>query len=229
MRLIYPFKNLLKTVVFTSICILIGLSLFLQSSNATVLVDLEWKVNVGDSKTYIISKLCEEADYDGNGDPTTILTLITDINKESVEILLMEGSTFTVEIISLNDSALIQITYNGNITTQPQLDKGRFIEKTTEEQGYWEQVAKDNPGCSTSGDLFTLEQTINDIDSVRKYNMTSGWLEYSHRSYDDAFEEFSGLDFKPISEHADFSFLFSFLGILVLGTLIRIKSFQHER
>ncbi len=221
MQLIYPSKNLLKTVFFTCMCILISLSLFSQASAVNIIVDLEWKVCVGDSKTYTVSELFEEADIDGNGDPATVKKTIIDIDNNTVEVVLMEGSTLTVEVIALNESAFIQVTYNKNVTAKTRLDTGIFLQKTTEDRAYWEQVAKENSGCRVNGDLFTLKQTINGIDSVKKYNMTSGWLEYSHQSYEASVEEFSALNYQ--ANTASFDLLFSFLGILILAIIVRNK------
>jgi hypothetical protein len=221
MQLIYPHKNVFKTVILTVISILICFSLFLQGLAIPNSVDLEWKVSIGDSKTYFISNLYEKADYDGNGNPSTVLANVIDTNNNSVKVVLMKGSTITVEVIDLNESALIQISYNNNVTIKPHLDDGNFLQKATIDRSYWEQVAKENTGCSVSGELFTLKQTSSGVDSIKKYNMTSGWLEYSHKSYDDNVEEFSALDYQ--AKQVSFDLVFSFLGILILVAIARNK------
>lgn len=227
MQLIYTPKNLLKTIVFTIVCVLIGFSFFLQGSVGVTSVNLEWKVNVGDSKTFIVAELYEEADYDGNGDPSSVLNVITTIDNSSVEVLLKKGSTFTIEVLNLNESALIQITYNQNVTSKPMLDSGKYLQKTTDDFSYWQQIAKDNAGCSISSDFFILKQTISGIDSVKKYNMTSGWLEYSHQSYGIAVEEFSSLEYRADKSSPGFNFLLSFIALFVLIPLLRNKRFHR--
>ena len=227
MQLIYPPKNVLKIIVFTVVCVLISFSFFLQGSVGVTSVNLEWKVNVGDSKTFILADFYEEADYDGNGDPSSFLKVITTIDNSSVEVLLKKGSTFTIEVLNLNESALIQITYNQNVTSKSILDTGNFLQKTTEDFSYWKQIAKENAGCSTNGDFFTLKQTINGIDSVKKYNMSSGWLEYSHQSYGIAVEEFSSLEYRFIKSSSGFEFLLGFIALFVLIPLLRNKGFNR--
>ncbi|MHA2253766.1 MAG: hypothetical protein ACXAD7_25625 [Candidatus Kariarchaeaceae archaeon] len=200
-------------------CILISFSLFSQASAVNVDVDLEWKVSVGNSKTYTVSELFEEADLDGNGDPTTVKKTVIDINNNTVEVVLMKGSTLTVEVIALNKSAFIQVTYNKNVTAKTRLDTGIFLQKTTEDWAYWEQVAKENSGCKVNGDLFILKQTINGIDSVKKYNMTSGWLEYSHQSHEASVSEFSAIEYQ--ANTTSYDLLFSLLSIPFLAIITR--------
>ena len=51
--------------------------------------------------------------------------------------------------------------------------------------------------------------------------MTSGWLEYSHKSYDDAVEEISALEYQ--TKHVSSDLVFSFLGFLILASIVRTK------
>lgn len=168
----------------------LALSVFGSPSQAAQTA--EWKVKVGDSKTYEVTKYYDAylINYDGNPDEENVTVGDqTYIYKKDI--------TVKVEITKLNSIAEVNETYYGEVTisnalgTTPQ--GSPWVDKTIDNKTYWEEFLPDDPTGAinyTVGDNLVeekgkkpwiLDATIT-WEWTSKINYKTGWLEYMYQT-----------------------------------------------
>ncbi|PWI49087.1 hypothetical protein CEE45_02790 [Candidatus Heimdallarchaeota archaeon B3_Heim] len=162
--------------------------LYLSSANSD---DLEWRVNVGDTMTYVYTKVYGYNVSDP--DPTYVKYMsVTAINGTPVELAYTSGTKFSVEIIQIEGQyATTQITMDG-VTYEPEY--GSFVSQTTDNLTYWEDLVRRqnssssflNANISFDGYEYIIEGLIffpqlnESWKSIYKRNWKTGWYTYIH-------------------------------------------------
>ena len=101
----------------------------------------EWKVKVGDSMTYTLSKYFDIRDIDGNGDPESKNYSVLKEDGTSENVILKKGTKYTVNITALDHSATFQLIF-GNITSNKRSSgMGDYLQKTIDNKSYWARKA----------------------------------------------------------------------------------------
>jgi hypothetical protein len=155
---------------------------------------LEWKVNVGDSMTYTISKFFDLRDSDGNGDPESTTIFVQNEAGEMVNVTYGKGSKYTVKITALNGLTTTQITW-GSVVSKESISAG-YVMKTIDNKSYWEEYASTISGGNQSwlgtssgsvkveGDYLVtstiLDMNSTTLESIVKVNWKTGWYSYTY-------------------------------------------------
>jgi hypothetical protein len=154
----------------------------LSYSTAIPQQDLEWKVKVGDSKTYVVDKWFDDSDLDGDGDKNTQTTEVTDEDGKIVEVIWQKGLTIKTTITDLNSNPTVKFTFNGEVTSEETIPVLPTVFKTIDNKTYWENLAESNNAISVEGDLVINETKIEVFDltmtNLIKTNWKTGWVTY---------------------------------------------------
>ena len=151
--------------------------------------NLEWKVAVGDVKTFTFTKLYDLNDYDGDGDPYTQSSFIELENGTEIDLKIRAGSTYSFEVLTLDEYATLQATIDG-YELGPMDSGSGIVAKTVDNQTYWEEYATQISGgyqnVSVEGNLlvYQMRDTWNfgeTQESIRKMNWKTGWLSYMYQ------------------------------------------------
>ena len=153
----------------------------------------EWKVEVGDTQTYTITKCFDDLDMDEDGNKHNLKANVTDDEGNLVEVTLKRGSTLEVEIIALenemSNQTITKLTFDGKIAEEISdysffYNMSPFVIKTVDNKSYWEAHAE-TYNISVEGELLvkTEEETIRfisltTIEMTFKWNWETGWLTY---------------------------------------------------
>ena len=171
----------------------IFLSLLMLTSieaSAQIVVDLEWKVEVGDSITMTCEKYYDSSDWDENGDPNSYETVFGDKDGNVHNITVKKGLKYKIEIISLQEYATVQMTVDGHVSEPMEDDYNSYVRKTVDNKSYLEEEAKrlqeesTNEEYSVEGDFlvtrseYTSSFSDQTQESVRKLNWKTGWWSY---------------------------------------------------
>ncbi|UCE12766.1 MAG: hypothetical protein JSV04_11295 [Candidatus Heimdallarchaeota archaeon] len=171
--------------------ILLFLALSVFSSPVQAAQTPEWKVSVGDSKTYEVTKYYDAYLINLDGDP----------NKENNTV---GGKTYTyekditikVEITKLNAIAEVDETYYDEVTVSNALGttpQGQaWVSKTIDNKTYWEDMIPDptptlnvtldgNLIVTTAKMPWLFDATIT-WEYSNKINWKTGWLEYMYQT-----------------------------------------------
>jgi len=176
--------------------ILLFLVVSTTSSTAKTTYDTEeWKVKVGDSRTYTLSKYFDIRDVDGNGDPESKIYSVTKEDGTKENITWKKGTKYTINITALGDhSATFQLIF-GNITSNKRTSGigGGHIRKTIDNKSYWEfktiidsyPFVGENVNYTVEGNNYVkklLRYTNYGVkyELISKRNWKTGWLTYSY-------------------------------------------------
>ncbi|UCG03067.1 MAG: hypothetical protein JSW11_03575 [Candidatus Heimdallarchaeota archaeon] len=149
-------------------------SSILASGGRNVTQELEWHVKVGDTKTYIITKLRK------NGNPHEYIDEV-DTPQGIVNITMKKGTTIKLDILKLNLGAHLNCTYNDNITADGD-DFSYYVRKTTENKSYWEEKVGEDEDVSFTDNLMVVKrkEPVNETVFrlfISKWNFMTGWME----------------------------------------------------
>ncbi len=147
--------------------------------------NLEWKVSVGDVKTFTYTKTYDLYDFDEDGNPNTQRMYVETENGTEIEITIKAGSTLSCEILALDDYATIQITINGVKLDPSEGGGGGIVMKTTDNKTYWEtyasQASNEYQNVSVEGNFVVYSSVEEWSDGTyeyrSKFNWRTGWLE----------------------------------------------------
>ena len=172
-------KNYSKKRIVAYFLFAIFLSCAAHSISASdaqyVTQELEWRVEVGDTKTYIVTKLNKD------GTPYKYLEEV-DTLQGPVNITMKEGTTITLEILELNRGAHLNCIYNDDLIADGN-DFCYYVRKTTTNKTYWaEQLDEGYDEVSFTEELIIVkrEEVVNNSVNrlyVSKLNFMTGWLE----------------------------------------------------
>lgn len=191
--------------------------------------ELKWMVTEGDSKTYKISSMYDPQDKDGDGNPNSRTGSSIGEDGNLVEIVLKIGTKIKVEIITLNDSATIQLTYDDTITRARQ-DTDHFITKTIDNRTYWEKETEQQTEMSVQGNLLVTEQTVEKETIIKKVNWKTGWLEYFYIKDGEAEEGISAVSTGIISGFETIPLFSSILLVIILNSkkIEKTRDIEHS-
>ncbi|MFX1512892.1 MAG: hypothetical protein ACFFCQ_09925 [Promethearchaeota archaeon] len=144
--------------------------------------NLEWKVKVGDKKTYEIKKI--------NLNGTHEDTVEIDTKEGEVNVTLKKGSKMTIEITILNETEFAYGIVKYDNIKAIERDISYFIMPTTNNMTYWEEWAaaeedewyEENTtySCWVEEEYITVEHSVNFEDfyseSLVTRNWKTGWL-----------------------------------------------------
>lgn len=174
---------------------------------------LEWKVNIGDSQTYIY-----DIYYDmREATPNQYRVSGTDVNGHSISVFVGKDSKLRYTITSkpVTGSLQAEITINSIVTLIEESVPAIIVIKTIDDKSHWDN----NFSFSIQGNLLvqeTISQNIYfdesqaflyDLISILKWNWKTGWLTYFYSRayfenetyYEEKFEaeSTSNLQFQP--------------------------------
>lgn len=170
-------------------CCLILLFLVISTTSLTAKANdetEEWKVKVGDSMTYTLSKYFDIRDIDGNGDAESKNYSVLKEDGTSEDVILKKGSKYTVNITALNHSATFQLIF-GNITSNKRHSgMGDYLQKTIDNKSYWEREAIvdslnifDDTNYTVEGNYYVQWKfDSKDQGYELKRNWKTGWIIY---------------------------------------------------
>jgi hypothetical protein len=174
--------------------------------NGRITQDREWKVEVGDTKTYRLTKYYDTEDLDNNGDPNSEDFSFENIEGETINMTRQVGLTITYEIIELEPvtapgggRAIAQISFNGVKKKQEELDQAPVF-PVIDNKSYYEKLVKGinekdpippliSHFASLDGNIYTYEHTMNTtLDStvfrISKSNWKTGWITYKYTRFE---------------------------------------------
>ncbi|MHA2247380.1 MAG: hypothetical protein ACXADY_20705 [Candidatus Hodarchaeales archaeon] len=150
-------------------------------------VEPEFKVKIGDKRTYVFTK------YNNHG-ITEELGKITTINGSTADKTYKQGITFTVEvsnITGMGKDSQVYVTETHNGVTEREKEAGIFIVKTTDDEDYWEALAQNETDIvdnnnytktSVMGNILIFEKRLNWTTSdwyyyhIDEWDTKTGWL-----------------------------------------------------
>lgn len=129
----------------------------------------EWKVKIGDKKTYTYTK------YSREGQNTWTREITTESGKANVT--MKKGLRTMVEITKLTSSAAYgKTTYNGEVTQIESMVTE--VMKVYSSREDWEAAVEALGGFyKLEGDLLVFTSSSN---TIMKWNINTGWLTYSY-------------------------------------------------
>ncbi len=144
------------------------------SEAQNVTQELERYVKVGDTKTYMITKLSK------NENPYEYIEEV-DTPQGTVNVTMKKGTTIKLEILELNHGALLKSIYNDNITADGD-DFSYYVRKTLTNKSYWEEFVGEDEDVSFTDNLMVVksEDPVNESVYrlfVGKWNFMTGWME----------------------------------------------------
>ncbi|MFX0152481.1 MAG: hypothetical protein ACFFAJ_16960 [Candidatus Hodarchaeota archaeon] len=227
------------------IIIFLFLIIPLSSSSALSLHELEWKVKIGDSKTYTVDKYFDDTDFDGDGDKYKQTVEVTDEDGERVDVVLEKGTTLKVTITDLNDIATVKFTCDSNVTTGETsillpslfaLPAQSMVAKTVDNKKYWENLAENKHGMSVEGDFVVIEDILTDLTldpeteiTVKRRNWKTGWVTYVHRKITNWTDTIAEIEFSTEAAGLPgFKITPIVLGIVVI-TLLAFSLYLNRR
>ncbi|MHA2155461.1 MAG: hypothetical protein ACXABU_09020 [Candidatus Hodarchaeales archaeon] len=239
---------------FTLVTIL-SLILSISSLNISAVIledpEFEWKVSVGDSKTFVYKKYYNIFDTDGNGDPYSTNVTIANIDCDPVNITLKAGLKAKVEIIELEPIPKIQKTYDGILT--PITDSlwiyvTHAMGKTVVNRTYWEDQSFQNVesdqfnnytyAAYLDGDYFveSSEAVSKNLPGlsfkgILKRNWKTGWFTYYHYKRQNETHTLMELEISTKTSGIFFNLTLerNFLPIMFLFTLFTLVIIKKRR
>ena len=149
----------------------------------------EWKVNIGDSNTYIYEDF-----YDITKTNPFQFSVSGIIDGEFVSVTVKKGTklTYTITSKTTNGPIIGKITFNSNITFEERPISDTILRKTVNNKSYLGNYYKNDKSFSIQGDL--LIQTTRTFDiyyeggqafpyeltSIFKWDWKTGWLTFYH-------------------------------------------------
>ena len=197
-------KKINKRTHIISIILITFFMISNDFSSATMQVDKEWKVKVGDSITYTLDKLYDESDSDGDGNKNTQTNEITDEDGNKVNVTTKKGSKMKVTITKLNDVAAVNREWFDDGVISEETSDQSVVTKTVDDKAYWQEEVIDmsvgDTEATTQGNLVILNTTSIELNIKTKFvkkNWKSGWKVYEYfkifnKTYTDYELEFSG-------------------------------------
>ena len=164
--------------------------LVVSTTNSTVKATnetFEWKVKVGDSRTYTLSKYIDLEDSDGNGDTESETLSIQDEDGEMVNVTLRKDTKYTVEITALNGDATTQTTYGNIVAKETTPYYNKVVWKTIDNKTYWEEYVKMYSSAlgnvTIEGNPTIIESDLDGpygttAESKRIWDWKTGWITY---------------------------------------------------
>ena len=137
--------------------------------------ELEWRVHVGDTKTYIVTKLNKDEI------PYEYLEEV-DTPQGPANVTMKKGTTITLEILELNHGARLNCIYNDDLIADGD-DFSYYVGKTTANKSYWEEQfdeGYDEVSFTEESIIVKREEVVNEsVYSlyVSELNFMTGWLE----------------------------------------------------
>jgi hypothetical protein len=138
--------------------------------------ETEWRVEVGDKKTYIYTKFKR---LDESEATIYVKKSMTEMEKISVK----KETKYSVEIIELNEGAKIKINYKEFKTDN--LGGDGFVMRIVKDKNELEEEAKKDENITFDGKFLTIRNSSVDFldfntTKIIKWMVETGWLEYSY-------------------------------------------------
>lgn len=180
-------KTLLEKTNLVGAILLILLGVSLPAVSAFDITQyLEWKVVIGDTMIYTVSKYYGDDDNDGDFSQDT--HEIEDDEGNLVNVTMKMSISWKCEITELNDVARVKTTIDGVTLKNPHTF---LLMKTTDNQTFWEenyrQILPGATNLSFDGNLMVYSFSIPSEETegvtvtiLEKRNFKTGWTHYYH-------------------------------------------------
>lgn len=244
-----------KTGMFVIICLFLHLSTYpiIFKSTGKQLLEQEWCVEVGDSRSFIVTKFYDIL----QPDPHKLVTLEATEDHEFIHITTEVNTkiTYTItELVEIN-IAMGKRTFNDTISLKEEPITG-IIRKTVQNKTYWEQIYENestteiingtemNRNTTVTDKLiirsrsfqailpwYSLTEFINVIE-INHWEWMNGWMNYGYSGYWNATNKIFEFEWKYLDKLPDeISWNIIMGGIILLGItgLFIIIHYQHKK
>lgn len=213
----------------------------------------EWYVEVGESRTYIFTKVFSLSE----SNPNKIVDLVANDRQELITIVLEEGTTVTYTVTEIPKIGIVmgKRTINNSIVLKEEIIT-YIVRRTVPDKAYWEEYYKNETSIHLIGDIIieTKTQIDNDlivqesryqiagyqigvqglinVTELVKWEWMTGWQTHFHsRFYNETSvfreNEYELIREKPFDQKTNMIFGLSLL-LVIIGTLVGIKIYKDH-